>query len=331
MKYTWSNNWMSAIKNGTQLSEVSIPGTHESCARFGGSVSQCQWFSITQQLNRGIRFLDVRCKYQAGGESGRKQNIYFPIYHGVGDVVTASQNILFEEVQAQCIAFLSENPSEIVVMNVQMEYSGNGDDFRKKFLELIAPYQKDYWYLGNTIPVVNDDLRGRIVLIRAYDVAANAGWGRGTDSEWPNGAYGGGLEWNGFNIDGESSNAIFQTQNGWSAWHGTEKGNEVEKYINCAQINASKGQLTLNFASYTGDSGNGANAAGMNERLQGFLRDYGVNGNWGAALGIVPLDFIGNTGDTGSSLEDLIIEHQLHQASDTTYNGIPSWVTKISA
>ena len=103
MKYTWSNNWMSGIKNGTKLSEVSIPGTHESCARFGGSASQCQWFSITQQLNRGIRFLDVRCKYQAGGDSGRKQNIYFPIYHGVGDVVTASQNILFEEVQAQLI------------------------------------------------------------------------------------------------------------------------------------------------------------------------------------------------------------------------------------
>ena len=322
---------MSGIQNGTKLSEVSIPGTHESCTRFGGSLSQCQWFSITQQLNRGIRFLDVRCKYQVDGDSGRKQNIYFPIYHGDGDVFTASQNILFEEVQAQCIAFLSENPSEVIVMNVQMEYSGDGDEFRKKFLELIEPYKEQYWYLGNAIPTLDNNLRGRIILIRAYDAVAKVGWNKGADSEWPDGANGGGLEWNGFNNNGESSNTVFQTQNKWKSVHGSEKGDLVEQYIKNAQANAANGKLTLNFSSYTGDLGIGKNAAGMNERLQGFLRNFGTDGHWGAALGIIPLDFIGNTGDTGSSLEHLIIEHQLHQAADTTYNGTPLWLTNISA
>lgn len=320
---------MSGIQNGVKLSEISIPGTHDSCARFGGSAYQCQWFSITQQLNRGVRFLDVRCRYQAGGESGRKQNIFFPIYHGTD--IPESQCILFEEVQAQCIAFLSENPSEVVVMNVQMEYSGDGDEFRKKFLELIEPYKKKHWYLGNTIPTLDNNLRGKIVLIRAYDAAKNAGWGRGSDSEWQDGASGGGLEWNGFDDNGESSNTVFQTQNKWKSIHGSEKGDLVEKYIKNSQANAANGKLTLNFASYTGDSGIGPNADGMNKRLQGFLRNFGTDGNWGAALGIIPLDFIGNTGDTGSSLENLIIEHQLHQAADTTYNGIPLWLTNISA
>ena len=327
MKQTWSNNWMSGITKGTKVSEISIPGTHDSCARFEYQLikTQCQWFSIIQQLNRGIRFLDIRCRYEADAESGRTQGIYFPIHHAA-----TFQNIFFEEVQAQCIAFLCENPTEFILMNVQMEYDGDGDEFRKKFLELTAPYQDKYWYLKSSIPII-DDCKGRIVLIRSYDKNANKGWSRGNDSEWPDHAHGGGLEWNGFNIDGESDNAIFKTQNGWQAWSGTKKGTEVEKYINAAQQNAAGGFLTLNFASYASDSGPGPNAQGMNERLQEFLKNYLPGNKWGTALGIIPIDFIGNTGDGGSSLENLVIEHQLHQDTNTSYSGFAPWLIKASA
>ncbi len=54
---TWSTNWMSAINGSAKISEISIPGTHDSCARHDTIRSQCQWFSIIQQLNRGIRFI----------------------------------------------------------------------------------------------------------------------------------------------------------------------------------------------------------------------------------------------------------------------------------
>jgi 1-phosphatidylinositol phosphodiesterase len=211
-----------------------------------------------------------------------------------------------------------------------MEYSGNGDEFRKKFLELIEPYHK-YWYLKNSVPTLDDHLRGRIVLIRAYDANANNGWGKGKDSEWPDGVDGGGLEWNGFNIDGISNNKIFKTQNGWQAWSGTYKGAKVEEYIKAAQQNAVSGFLTLNFASYASDSGPGPNAQGMNERLQGFLKNYRPDNKWGTALGIIPMDFIGNTGDGVGSLENLIIEHQLHQEPNTSYVGIPEWLITASA
>lgn len=335
MNNTWSNNWMSGIIDGTKISEISIPGTHDSCARFEYELvkTQCQWFSIIQQLNRGIRFLDIRCRYKADDEAGRTQGIYFPVHHAA-----TFQNIFFEEVQAQCIAFLRENPTEFILMNVQMEYDTNndefwkkfGDKFRKKFLELTNPYQKNYWYLKNTIPTIKD-CKGRIVLIRSYDINAKKGWSRGEDCEWPDGADGGGLEWNGFNIDGESDNAIFKTQNGWQAWSGTYKGAEVEKYIKAAQQNAASGFLTLNFASYASDLGPGPNAQGMNERLQKFLENFRPGNQWGTALGIIPMDFIGNTGDTGNSLENLIIEHQLYQDPNTSYAGIAQWLIKASA
>jgi 1-phosphatidylinositol phosphodiesterase len=327
---TWSNNWMAGILDGTPISAISIPGTHDSCARFEYELvrTRCQWFSVTQQLNRGIRFLDIRCRYEADSQSGRSQGIFFPIHHAA-----TFQNIFFEEVQAQCIAFLTQNPTEFILMNIQMEYDctnndqGCGDQFRKKFLELTAPYQAQYWYMKNSIPKI-EDCRGRIVLIRAYDPTPHAtkGWGRGADAEWTDGAQGGGLEWNGFNHDGLSHNAVFRTQNGWQKWSGTDKGNEVESYIKHAPQNATNGHITLNFASYASDEGPGPNAAGMNPRLQTFLRNYRPNNHWATVLGIIPIDFTGNTGDGGDSLENLIIEHQLHQNPQATYAGLPVWL-----
>ena len=276
-QHTWSHNWLSGIKDGVKISQISIPGSHDSCARSPLDRSkQCQWLSIIQQLNRGIRFLDIRCQYEADSENGREQAIYFPIYHA-----SAFQHICFEEVQAQCMAFLCQNPTEFILMNVQIENdsSSDGDKFQQKFLEFTAPYQADYWYLKNTIPTI-DECRGRIVLIRAYDADTKRGWTNG-----------GGLEWNGFNMDGESSNTIFQTQNGWKIWDGFEKGDRVEKYLRAAENNAAHGYLTLNFASYALDNNPRRNAEGMNKRLRNFLGNYSSsNDNWGTVLGVIPIE-----------------------------------------
>lgn len=317
---TWSTNWMSAIDDNARLSEISIPGTHDSCARFNSAPrTQTQWFSIIQLLNRGIRFLDIRCYYVADGESGRTQNIYFPIHHG-----SVFQNIFFEEVQAQCVAFLNENPSETIIMNVQMEYDGDGNQFRDKFLEIIEPC-KSYWYTQSSIPALAN-CRKKIVLVRSYDSQANGGKGKGWTKK-TDGTFDGGLEWNGFNIDGESSNSTFSTQNGWDAWHGTEKGQEVIKYIKSAGTDSS--HITLNFASYASDSGPGPNAEGMNPMLKNFIENYNAS-TWGMVLGIIPVDFMGNTGDSITSLENLIIERQTKQNMSYSYGGIAPWLVTES-
>jgi hypothetical protein len=154
--------------------------------------------------------------------------------------------------------------------------------------------------------------------VRAYDSAARKGWTKKTD-----GTFDGGLEWNGFNIDGESSNGIFSTQNGWNAWHGTEKGEEVIKYIKSAANDST--HITLNFASYASDSGPGPNAGGMNPMLQSFLQTYNPE-SWAINLGVIPIDFVGNTGDSGKSLENLIIERQVKQKPGSSYGGIAPWL-----
>ena len=330
---SWSNNWMSGIEDNTNIAEISIPGTHNSGARYDLGWSQCQWFSIIEQLNRGIRFLDIRCRYITDSESGRKQNIYFPIHHS-----SKYQYFLFEEIQAQCVAFLEANPTEFILMNVQMEEGNaqiggkeNGDLFAEKFLQLIEPF-KNYWYMKDgvrpdkigtfhpNLPMLND-VRKHIVLIRSYEITGygsyGKGWGRNRTL---------GFIWSGFNHDGEWKDVIFQTQNGSKVWDGTEKGEKVKTYIKEAKANAANGQLTLNWLSYASDSGPGGNAQGMNPAIKDFLKNYSSG-----PLGVLIVDFTGNTGDDGDSLENLIIQHQTHQKANYVYGGLPDWLLKTSA
>jgi 1-phosphatidylinositol phosphodiesterase len=312
----WSNNWMAGIEDDTNIAEISIPGTHESCARFQLKDAQCQWFSIIRQLQNGIRFLDIRCEYETGAESGLTQHIYFPIYHGL-----KSQNILFEEVQAQCVAFLEANPTEFVLMNVQM--NNEEDDpvkFGEKFLELIEPY-KEYWYTGDGTKLNRDgvpvpdlpaikDVRKHIVLIRAGSYNVRLGWWLMRANQPDPG-----LSWTGFNTNGESSNVVFKTQNWWKNVNGTDKGLLVEKYIREAKNNAAKGKITLNFASHTDNATPGGNAQDMNNRLAVYLQSY----DFKSPVGVIAIDFTGNTGISGESLESQIIKHQSHQNPNYIY------------
>lgn len=337
---TYSNNWMSGIVDNAPVNAISIPGAHESCARFdgvkGALSAQCQWFGITQLLNRGIRFLDIRCKYITDGDSGRIESIYFPIHHG-----SVYQNILFEEVQAQCIAFLTLNPSECILMNVQMEYEcldnndSCSDNFRTRFLELTSPYL-NYWYMKSLNPYLRD-VRGRIVLIRAYNSQSKKGWSSGinqaqqlTSSIWPDGADGGGLEWNGFDCDGLSSNDQFETQNCYGKdWSMGSKETNITQYLASAKDYANKGKFTLNFVSCTSPAKSPGELA---EVLNPYVVDY-IKSSFLSPLGIVLIDFVGNSGDgTGDSLENLIIESQLadYIVPNTSYMGIPAWLKQMS-
>src|ERR1700751_3994587 len=69
-------DWMSGVVDTTPLSQMSIPGTHESCALYGGGTTQWKFRIIGQQLELGGRFLDVRCAFADDLAAD------FYIYHG---------------------------------------------------------------------------------------------------------------------------------------------------------------------------------------------------------------------------------------------------------
>lgn len=289
-------NWMDGIPDTTPVQNMSIPGTHESGALLGGGPTQCQWLEIGDQLRRGIRFIDLRCAH-AYGSLGSKE---FPVYHG-----GVYQNSNFEDVQDACIKFLQAHPSEFILMNVQQNMVPNlrnrtADEFFDTFVTL---YDPSSWLFPSAIQTAKD-WRGKIVLVRPYDPESGKGW-PSTQSKVSS-LPGPGLVWNGFVIDGTSYNALFETQNGWEKWsNDDDKEAAVKQYLNLAydgQISPER--FFLNFFSRAGTAYVGTAAENINNYFQAYLRNNLRDP--GRRLGILPIDFTGNTGWTGS-LEELII------------------------
>lgn len=158
-QYISSRKWMEAIDDNTKLSELSIPGSHETMALYGlASFGQCQEMNLEDQLNLGIRFIDIRCKY-----SGQGDNANFEIYHGF-----LSQKATFEDVLNVVIKFLTDNPSETVLMRVKQEYSEIGDaEFNRAFKQYVQKNPNWFWDNGGKnyqIPKLKD-IRGKIVVL----------------------------------------------------------------------------------------------------------------------------------------------------------------------
>jgi 1-phosphatidylinositol phosphodiesterase len=69
-------NWMGRLSDSTRLSELSLPGTHDSGASvFGGDIAFTQSMSLATQLDSGIRVWDIRLAKNGAGR--------LVIYHGI--------------------------------------------------------------------------------------------------------------------------------------------------------------------------------------------------------------------------------------------------------
>lgn len=156
-----TSSWMATLPDDRYISELSIPGTHDSVAsrhHYNGIVNaavHCQDMDLDEQLERGVRFLDIR---------GRHINNTLCIHHG-----SVYLNFTFTEVLDRCSTFLKANPSETIVMRVKKEHTeeGNTRSYEDTFLDKISNY-RHLWYLNNTVPRLGQ-ARGKIVLLRDFD------------------------------------------------------------------------------------------------------------------------------------------------------------------
>lgn len=155
-------SWMKRVAGHRSLAELSIPGTHDSCALYGGVYGQCQTMTLPQQFESGVRFLDIRC---------RAIEDRFQIHHGMID-----QKITFAEVRDQCEAFLKANPSECILMSVKEEYiaKGNTRGFGETFRAYLQGHEK-FWYTQKNVPTLQQ-ARGKIVLISRNQEVSGIPW-----------------------------------------------------------------------------------------------------------------------------------------------------------
>lgn len=97
---------METLDDEKFISDITLPGTHESLALYGGCIAKCQAWSLEDQLKAGIRFFDFR----VSGEN-------LQIKHGL-----TYQSTTFPKALKTIKTFLSKYKSETVLVRVKPVY-----------------------------------------------------------------------------------------------------------------------------------------------------------------------------------------------------------------
>lgn len=172
--------WMGALDDSQLLSALTIPGTHDSCARSNIPYVRTQYLSVAQQLAMGVRFLDLRLRRHDDGR------LY--CYHG-GVPINMPRGLSFESVMDEVWEFIGpkqgKKATETVLVSINNDDRSKGQkanpkpfyDAVKEAIESTPAYYygddgsgsggSSRWY---TDPVTArlGDVRGRAVLLRRY-------------------------------------------------------------------------------------------------------------------------------------------------------------------
>ena len=155
--------WMARVPDDRKLSQLSLPGTHESCTAFITPIASAQAWSLQTQLEHGIRYVDIRCRHIDDGFAIHHDEVYvgFNFGEGVRDV---------------CVNFLQAHPTECIVMQVKHEYIDGGDNaltFQEVFDNYVQGFES-FFYLDDHVPTLGE-VRGKIVVVRRFDLDNGSG------------------------------------------------------------------------------------------------------------------------------------------------------------
>lgn len=189
-------SWMSTLDPSLPLSALSIPGTHNSptCHVALPSV-RCQAVPVLDQLNNGVRFLDVRVSSPAFTPPPDTTNTSpnpstipeLALVHSAFPIsLTGTKHL--SALLATLYAFLAAHPTETLLLSLKREGTGRGtDQHLSQILQhhYIAP-NAARWYTSPQIPTLAE-ARGRIVLVRRFLLAPSipAEQGGIDGSVWP--------------------------------------------------------------------------------------------------------------------------------------------------
>ncbi|MCW7548055.1 phosphatidylinositol-specific phospholipase C [Photorhabdus sp. APURE] len=274
----WAPNaWMGRLHDDNRLlSHITIPGTHESCAhRNISGMVQCQDLSISDQLQLGIRYLDIRCHAETNNRGfiidGYEGRWIFDIHHGI-----INEYIIFDKVINDCENFLKANPLETILMSIKQEQSKEPDEL---FNAIFKRYKDKYSPLFHDdcqIPKLGD-VRGKIVII-----SRNKGLP--------------GIAWTSMDIEDHYDNPGKK-----------EKYHLVVNHLEKALKDSGDTLYLTNTSAYSGPDFTLDYAFYMNKSLKNWLiHTYqpAYSGYDKPTLGIVAMDFVGrwNNGDVVSLL-----------------------------
>lgn len=145
---SYSIGWMKKLDGSTLLSDITIPGTHDTMALHGGPAAECQAWNLEDQLKAGVRYLDFRVY-------ASENTLY--LMHGI-----VYQHSTFTKALDTLRAFLSEFPSETVLARVKPDLFDKSKV--QEMVEKLIEGDSSVW-VKSTIPRL-DEVRGKIVFVQ---------------------------------------------------------------------------------------------------------------------------------------------------------------------
>lgn len=161
-----NKNWMSRLDGQKKISELSLPGTHQSLSVRGGDISRNQTMTLSEQLHSGIRVFDIRARHI---------NNKLRIHHGI-----ISQNTyLGKDVLKPIEAFLNANPTETVLFRLRSTYksSNNTRSFTATLNSYLAQSTRR-WIPTKSNPRL-DEVRGKFIILQEFSGRAEDGYNYG--------------------------------------------------------------------------------------------------------------------------------------------------------
>ena len=176
--------WMSGVDDDTLLSQMSIPGAHDAGTDNGFMplFLKCQDSDTASLLRMGCRYLDIRV-----GDDEEDGEEVLNIYHGflkclAGETPFAG-TLGLDDMLEDCYEFLEENPSETILFVVKYEHGDMATTDMERLLKQYTDANPDMWLLTDTMPTLGE-ARGKVVLFRRYDDAAELGSEAGIPLLW---------------------------------------------------------------------------------------------------------------------------------------------------
>lgn len=163
------NPWMGELENETIITEMAIPGTHDSGAMHSifDVAGKCQDLSIKEQLKVGIRFLDIRLQLV---------NDELVVVHSFVD-----QDLTFKSVLKDIDGFLNDYTSEFIIMSIKEDNASKNSkvEFDKKVIEELLKYERIK--LDNSLPKTLGEARSNVYILNRFTsenvgIDAYSGW-----------------------------------------------------------------------------------------------------------------------------------------------------------
>lgn len=149
------SKWMESLSDLTLLRTIAMPGSHDTMAlhSIGDLAGQCQSLSLEDQLNLGVRFLDIRLK---------EDKNELKAVHGFVD-----QKAKFDSITKTIEKFIEDNPSEFIIMSVKEEDDPSFSTI--SFEDCLKGYLKsDIYWKNDILPLTLGQVRGKVLLLSRY-------------------------------------------------------------------------------------------------------------------------------------------------------------------